>query len=114
MRSDIRPPPVFALLALVLTSFFVWALGWVEPFGSGRQRFWTLPTEPWIWVPAGAIVLWNVYAWWRWHVFKRTPEHPYCSKCGYNLFGNVSGRCPECGQPVSQEKEKEERASPPT
>jgi len=23
-----------------------------------------------------------------------------CSKCGYNLTGNVSGRCPECGTPV--------------
>lgn len=23
-----------------------------------------------------------------------------CSQCGYNLTGNVSGGCPECGQPV--------------
>lgn len=23
-----------------------------------------------------------------------------CSKCGYNLTGNVSGRCPECGAEV--------------
>jgi hypothetical protein len=21
----------------------------------------------------------------------------HCRKCGYNLTGNVSGRCPECG-----------------
>ena len=25
----------------------------------------------------------------------RLPDH--CSKCGYNLTGNVSGLCPECG-----------------
>jgi hypothetical protein len=25
-----------------------------------------------------------------------------CRKCGYNLTGNVSGRCPECGTPVPQ------------
>ncbi|MCC6681071.1 MAG: hypothetical protein IT445_09235 [Phycisphaeraceae bacterium] len=23
-----------------------------------------------------------------------------CSACGYNLTGNVSGRCPECGKPI--------------
>ncbi len=26
----------------------------------------------------------------------------HCQKCGYNLTGNVSGRCPECGSPVHQ------------
>lgn len=24
-----------------------------------------------------------------------------CSECGYNLFGNVSGRCPECGREIA-------------
>ncbi|HKQ47296.1 MAG TPA: hypothetical protein VJZ71_04400 [Phycisphaerae bacterium] len=27
-------------------------------------------------------------------------ELPLCPRCGYNLTGNTSGRCPECGQPV--------------
>ena len=27
---------------------------------------------------------------------KYPPGH--CQKCGYNLTGNVSGRCPECGE----------------
>jgi hypothetical protein len=26
------------------------------------------------------------------------PDH--CQNCGYNLTGNVSGRCPECGSPA--------------
>ena len=26
-----------------------------------------------------------------------------CAHCGYFLTGNVSGRCPECGQPISRE-----------
>lgn len=26
----------------------------------------------------------------------------HCEKCGYCLFGNQSGVCPECGQPVDQ------------
>ena len=24
----------------------------------------------------------------------------HCQKCGYNLTGNVSGICPECGEPI--------------
>ncbi len=24
----------------------------------------------------------------------------YCQSCGYNLYGNVSGICPECGKPT--------------
>ena len=36
----------------------------------------------------------------RCFVVERKPPAPKCHKCGYNLRGNVSGRCPECGQPV--------------
>ncbi|HKQ49157.1 MAG TPA: RDD family protein [Phycisphaerae bacterium] len=28
------------------------------------------------------------------------PRGILCTKCGYNLTGNVSGRCPECGQEI--------------
>lgn len=28
---------------------------------------------------------------------KRTPPG-HCRRCGYNLHGNTSGRCPECGE----------------
>ena len=24
----------------------------------------------------------------------------HCQKCGYDLTGSVSGRCPECGEPT--------------
>ena len=31
----------------------------------------------------------------------------HCRKCGYNLTGNVSGRCPECGAPVRRKDKAE-------
>jgi hypothetical protein len=40
------------------------------------------------------------------------PRPPECDCCGYNLTGNVSGVCPECGEPVvdSVPTPKERRA----
>lgn len=38
---------------------------------------------------------------WRIRRAKRVPPGP-CHKCGYDLTGNVSGRCPECGIPVNK------------
>ncbi len=29
------------------------------------------------------------------------PDVPLCTRCGYNVTGNVSGVCPECGTPVA-------------
>jgi hypothetical protein len=31
---------------------------------------------------------------------RRTGDAPMCAKCGYNLTGNVSGICPECGERI--------------
>ena len=30
----------------------------------------------------------------------RRPPKGHCQTCGYDLTGNVSGPCPECGQPA--------------
>lgn len=33
-------------------------------------------------------------------LIRRFPRPGECLYCGYNLTGNTSGRCPECGQPL--------------
>jgi len=50
------------------------------------------------WCVAPVVVGPTAYLWWR---DRRRIPPGYCQKCGYNLTGNVSGRCPECGSPVA-------------
>lgn len=51
-------------------------------------------------LPVTAVLLWY---WWPVLRGRESgdlrPAVPTCAKCGYCLVGNVSGRCPECGQP---------------
>jgi hypothetical protein len=41
-----------------------------------------------------ALSCWLLYRW------KRASRPDHCRTCGYDLTGNVSGICPECGTPV--------------
>lgn len=50
-----------------------------------------------LWIPlvvALAVLVWTLRG------RHRGPVHMACSKCSYDLTGNVSGRCPECGQRI--------------
>jgi predicted amidophosphoribosyltransferase len=38
-----------------------------------------------------------------WFADRRRIPPGHCQKCGYDLTGNVSGICPECGTPVERE-----------
>ncbi len=52
------------------------------------------------WLPAVAIVNAVIYGAFARLVFecgKSNPGKGHCAECGYNLTGNVSGVCPECG-----------------
>jgi hypothetical protein len=55
--------------------------------------------------PALALVFAIVpFCWWfsrRRNRERRSSLHALCASCGYNLTGNVSGICPECGTPIA-------------
>ncbi len=46
----------------------------------------------------GAIAALALSAIWR--TFRPEPPPGHCPRCGYDLTGNTSGRCPECGAAV--------------
>jgi hypothetical protein len=65
---------------------------------SYRQDVLYLP----LWVPllistSAAVLLWRSS--------RRIPDD-HCRKCGYDLTGNVSGRCPECGEVIPENPEE--------
>jgi hypothetical protein len=68
------------------------AVWWFDPARDDFMRF-----------PAlfGLVVSWLAtfagYCVWKAH---RKPAEDVCRVCEYNLAGNVSGRCPECGTPI--------------
>jgi hypothetical protein len=51
-----------------------------------------------LWLPLLLIVVPTALVFWR--DCRRIPPH-CCQSCGYNLTGNISGTCPECGRPNS-------------
>jgi hypothetical protein len=59
------------------------------------------------WKLVTVLLYFGARSWVPWHVFairQRRGENE-CATCGYNLTGNTSGVCPECGTPVAQKAE---------
>ncbi|MDM8005533.1 MAG: hypothetical protein QUV05_05205 [Phycisphaerae bacterium] len=48
-----------------------------------------------LWIPFLLVAVPTACLWWR---DRRRIPLGHCQKCGYNLTGNVSGVCPECGE----------------
>ncbi len=46
------------------------------------------------------ILLFGIYPVFALVRYRRRPKPGHCTKCGYNLTGNVSGVCPECGTKI--------------
>jgi len=52
-----------------------------------------------LWLPLVVATVLTATLWWR---DRRRIPPGHCQKCGYNLTGNVSGVCPECGTAVAE------------
>lgn len=80
-------------------TFFNCILGFWLPDASlgGRTKHVILP----IWVPVVIVLVGAAYAAWR---NRRRRAIGACRRCGYDLTGNVSGVCPECGERVMQRR----------
>ena len=68
---------------------------WAHPASSAMRtnRYVAIP----LWMPFAALAMPTALLWW--HDRRRLPPGE-CQQCGYDLTGNVSGRCPECGEPT--------------
>ncbi len=62
---------------------------WASP-ENGVDAYLTIP----LWLPFLLTTVPTFILWRR----DRRPPPGHCQRCGYNLTGNVSGRCPECGE----------------
>ena len=70
--------------------------------GSRVRGFFMLPQHigSALWIPLGSalLILVTIVSWRYWR--ELDPLDGYCEKCGYDLWSNTSGVCPECGTPV--------------
>ncbi len=83
---------VIALLSPVPVIIGTWMLSvWLRQTQS-------TPTHILVVFPIAYGVVITAVAWLA-ALARRLPRHP-CLRCGYDLAGNLSGICPECGAPI--------------
>jgi len=63
-------------------------------FGTFRYSWASFP----LWIP---FVLLGIPTALLWRLDRRRPRPGYCARCNYDLTGNVTCCCPECGEPCS-------------
>jgi hypothetical protein len=71
---------------------FVW---WPGSLLRASPGYWHIYIP--LWLPLVALLPPTL---WLWHRDRRRPRPGYCRRCDYDLTGNVSGVCPECGTPI--------------
>ncbi len=77
---------------LMLAATVLCATAWSVDVGYVQQG------RP-VWALGMAVC--SVFLMWLSRRWSRMPSGHFCRSCGYDLTGNVSGVCPECGTPIS-------------
>ena len=79
--------------------FIAWYLTrWVRSPGGGPAQ-WEGCTSWWFWFVFALIIAATALLW---HRDYRSVPPGRCATCGYDLTGNLSGACPECGVPIAE------------
>jgi hypothetical protein len=93
--------------AVHITDIFSTKPGWSIARLSQPRVIWWPESDPYflwwampLWIPFVIVALPTGLLWW---FDRRRPAQGHCHKCGYDLTGNVSGVCPECGMVVRAE-----------
>jgi hypothetical protein len=85
--SDFRPNTIWSQV-----QWMSFGYTWME---EGQGTYYNDIRFPlWIWPPIWGLLA--ALSWRRWVVVRRRLR-PGCNACGYDLTGNTSGQCPECG-----------------
>ena len=99
---------------VLITLFWLWDRGFFEPTPPGSIGFMgPMRSDVLIVIELvvnGAALLAGAAPFWLirvvvFYVRKRTEvrfDGIHCTECGYNLTGNVTGRCPECGTEIEE------------
>lgn len=95
-KKNIRLWQTICLLfyyAATLISFCVLVSRCPVPSWSGRLYTSCIVASPFLFILYVSILLKS----------RTTSDVPKCKVCGYNLFSNVSGVCPECGTAIASD-----------
>jgi hypothetical protein len=90
-------------LATALIAMAAWS---VEPPAAIRGPGLRVPGGPWIGAALVLLALPVVYRKWR----PKVVDAGRCRRCNYDLTGNQSGVCPECGEPTPAEAVRRRKA----
>jgi hypothetical protein len=80
---------------------FFWNRAPGRPAVTGTQVRMT-GVRTWVYLPVALLLAYPAFAVGRdrWKVYRR-PKEGFCQQCAYDLTGNTTGVCPECGAPVN-------------